>query len=96
MTSPDISDINTPTRDRSLEPLRQAVVRAIADVSKRADDFYAAVGVINQQLAAMAAQVNALNIRADASEIRAQTAYAAIDDLQARVAALQNPLPPEA
>jgi hypothetical protein len=79
-----LPDINTPTRDRSLEPLRQAVVQAIADVEARAETFYAAV--------------NALNTRTDAAQIAAETAVQNCDLLQtqmadvlARLAALENP-----
>jgi chromosome segregation ATPase len=84
----DLPDISQPLPDRGHEAIRQAVVAAIADIGTRAETFYAAVA--------------ALNTRADAAEIRANTAQADIDTLQeqmadalARVEALESPLPPE-
>jgi hypothetical protein len=92
--------------DRGHRALAEVILQAVADQKLNTGDIESGFSITDMLLDFtgqlltsvddLTAQINALNIRADASEIRAQTAYAAIDDLQARVTALEQPTPPEA
>ena len=99
-------DLNEPLPDRAHDAIRAAVVQAITDLQANGGDIEAGFQMTDMlsqfiseligQNTDLTAQISAANIRADASEIRAKTAYAAIDDLQARVAALEQLNPPGA
>lgn len=96
--------IDTPSPDRGHEAIRVAVLQAIGDLQQNAadtaDSFYLA-DVLFELVDGLLAQVDAVNIRGDADEIRDRTAQDGIDalqqavaDLTARVAALEAASPP--
>ena len=74
-------DVNTPSKDRGHELIRQAVVQAISDVG----DGFSLTDVLFELLDAAMAQIDALNIRCDALQIAVHTAQTGVDELQTTV-----------
>jgi hypothetical protein len=94
-----VADISDAYADRAHEALRTELLGAIQSAQDNAagvDDSYYLTDALFSLADSLLSQITALVWRAEASETRAQTAYDAIDDLQARVAALEQLNPPEA
>lgn len=88
-----------PSPDRGHEALRQDILATISDVNRNTGDTATGLDltdVVFELLDGLYAQIDALNIRCDALQIDRDTAMASIDDLQSRVAALEQLSPPEA
>ena len=80
--------------DRGHRALAEVILQAVADQQLNTDDIqsgFSLTDLLFDFIGQLLADVDALNTRCDALQIDRDTALTAIDDLQARVTALESP-----